>query len=153
MEPWHIWVIVGVVLFIGEVFTPAFFLACVGIGCLAGGFVAMFDMGFIAQIGTFAATMLVMAVGVRPLVLEYFHREGAATNVDALVGSSGVVTEAIDPVATKGRVRVNGEDWWGVSSSDEPIPEGENVVVVKVEGTQLIVARAADAAVRSGEEV
>ncbi len=150
MDPWHRWVIAGVVLFIGEIFTPAFFLACVGMGCLAGGFVALFDFGFLPQISTFAGTMLLMAVAVRPLVLEYFHRspEESRTNVDALVGSSGIVTEAIDPVATKGRVDVNGENWWGVSSNDEPISEGESVVVVKVEGTQLHVAPATD-----GEEV
>jgi len=61
------------------------------------------------------------------------------TNVDALIGRIGTVSERIDPVTGKGRVLVEGEDWRGASIMDTPIDAGDRVMVVRVEGTTLFV--------------
>jgi membrane protein implicated in regulation of membrane protease activity len=35
LEPWHLWIIVAIILFIVEIFTPALLAICLAIGCLA----------------------------------------------------------------------------------------------------------------------
>src|SRR5438093_664423 len=93
---------------------PGFWLACVAIGSL---------------------------VAVRPFLLKHIHSEshGVRTNVDALIGRIGTVSERIDPATGKGRVLVEGEDWRGASLMDTPIDVGDRVMVVRVEGTTLFV--------------
>ena len=58
-----------------------------------------------------------------------------------LVGQTGKVTTALDPT---GQVRVAGEAWTAVSDSGEAIAEGEEVIVLEVEGLTLKVFRESD---------
>ena len=57
----------------------------------------------------------------------------------SLVGQTGTTTSSLDP---RGTVQVAGERWSGVSDSGEPIPEGEEVIVLDVEGLTLKVFKA-----------
>src|SRR5438445_9890869 len=90
---------------------------------------------------SFAAGTLLSLAAVRPFLLKHIHSEshGVRTNVDALIGRIGTVSERIDPVTGKGRVPVEGEDWRGASIMDTPIDAGDRVMVVRVEGTTLFV--------------
>lgn len=142
MEIWHIWILVGLVLFIAEIFTSGFVLACLGVGCLASGFVSFIDMDLKIQIITFSLTSLVVFFLIRPIFLKYFYSGvKLKTNVEALVGRRGQVTERIDPKEHKGRVIVNGEDWRGISIDETVIEKGEKIEVVEVEGTKLLVQK------------
>lgn len=141
MEVWHIWVIAAIVLLIAEIFTPGFLLACFGVGCLASGLVSFLGMGFEIQIATFCASALAVFFGIRPFLLKYFYSSAdkIETNVDALIGKTGLVSERIDPRTNKGRVIIGGEDWRGVSIDETVIEVGEKITVVRVEGTKLFV--------------
>lgn len=141
LEAWHIWVIVAIVLFIAEIFTPGFLLACFGVACLAAGLVSFFGLRIEVQIITFSISTIVVFFGIRPFMLKYFYSSAAKikTNVDALVGKTGIVSERIDPNTNKGRVIVGGEDWKGVSIDETVIEVGEKITVVKVDGTKLLV--------------
>src|SRR5213076_2955211 len=61
------------------------------------------------------------------------------TNVDALLGRVGVVSERIDPASGRGRIVVEGEDWRAASLMDTALEQGARVIVVRVEGTTLFV--------------
>jgi membrane-bound serine protease (ClpP class) len=61
-----------------------------------------------------------------------------AMGPEGLVGQLGVVRT---PIAPEGQVFVRGEIWRAVSD-DGPIPEGEKVRIVKVDGLTLHVTRA-----------
>jgi len=141
MEIWHIWIIAAIALFIAEIFTPGFVLACFGIACLISGLVSFFDLGFKIQIVTFSISTLIVFFGIRPLVLKHFYSSQGKikTNIDALVDKTGLVSEKIDPVATKGRVMVGGEDWRGISVDGTVIEPDKRIVVIGVEGTKLLV--------------
>ena len=56
-----------------------------------------------------------------------------------LVGEVGVATTALDP---RGSVQVASELWSAVSDSGKPIPEGEEVVVMDIDGLTLKVFKA-----------
>jgi len=141
LEVWHIWVIAAIVLFIAEIFTPGFLLACFGVACLATGLVSFLDLGVKVQIITFSISTLVVFFGIRPFVLKYFYSSTGElkTNVDALVGKTGLVSERIDPSTDKGRVTIGGEDWRGLSIDESVIEAGEKIIVVRVDGTKLFV--------------
>ena len=75
----------------------------------------------------------------RPLLKKYIRPRITATNADALVGKTGVVTEAIDNLRDTGCVRVAGVLWSARSVGGEEIPLSSVVVVRKVESAKLIV--------------
>ena len=75
----------------------------------------------------------------RPLLKKYIRPRITATNADALVGKTGVVTEAIDNLRDTGCVRVAGVLWSARSAGGEEIPLSSVVVVRKVESAKLIV--------------
>ena len=144
MHDWHGWIIAALLLFIAEMFVPGFWLACVALGSLAAGIVALLPIGMPLQVVTFAVTTLASFVGVRPFLVRHFqlgHGTGVRTNVDALIGKIGLVSERIDPVTRRGRVIVDGEDWRGATMDDTALEPGTRITVLQVDGTTLMVER------------
>lgn len=144
LEIWHVWMFAAIVFFILEIFAPSFFMACIGIGCVAGSFTALLGGGTIAQLLFFSLATLASFVGVRPLMKKYFYSKMAKnvrTNVDSLVGRTARVSERIDNAAGGGRVVVDGDDWKAISSDSSPIEKGEQVEIVKVDSIILTVKK------------
>jgi membrane protein implicated in regulation of membrane protease activity len=140
-EVWHIWIIAAILLFIAEIFTVTFFLLSLGVACIASAVASFYGMNFEKQIVVFCVSMLVVFFGARPFFQKYVYGAGAKfrTNVEALVGATGMVLKRIDPKKLNGRVAVMGDDWRALSADNTPIEAGEKVVVVKVEGTKVFV--------------
>jgi membrane protein implicated in regulation of membrane protease activity len=113
----------------------------VAVGALAAGLVALVLPGVLAPALTFAAGTLLSLLGIRPFLLRRLHPIGSEikTNVDALAGKLGIVSERIDPGTGKGRVLVEGEDWRAAALMDVPLEPGTRVMVVRVEGATLYV--------------
>ena len=141
IEVWHIWIIIAVILFIAEIFTPTFLPACIAIGCITAGIVSGFDYGVKIQLVAFAIGTLIAFFGVRPFTLKYFYKKSAKikTNMDALIGKVVRVSETIDISKNEGRVVVEGDDWKAVTENDEIVTLGEKVEVQQVDSTVLIV--------------
>ncbi|MDR0712416.1 MAG: NfeD family protein [Prevotellaceae bacterium] len=140
---WQLWLLAAVVFFILEMFTPSFFMACIAIGCTAGGLAALFGGEVVAQLLFFSLATLVAFVGVRPLALRYLYKksETVRTNVDSLAGRSARVSERIDPATGQGRVVVDGDDWKAASENNTAIEKGEQVEIVKVDSVILVVKK------------
>ncbi len=142
---WLIWFLSAIVLVVAEMFTPGFWLACLAVGCVAAGLVGLIPFASLTlETVAFAATSLASMIGLRPIMLRRFQLgpgAGVRTGVDALLGKRGVVLERIDPVSRLGRVKVEGEDWRGVSVDDTPIEAGARVTVIQVDGTTLVVEK------------
>ena len=141
LEAWQIWAILGMVLVAGEVFTPGFVLACFAIGCLASGLLAFWQFGVTVQLLAFSAASLVAFIGIRPFMARHLAGSGDTykTNADALVGKRGVVRERVDPETGRGRVVVEGEDWWGVTEGGRAIEQGERILVLGIDGARLLI--------------
>ncbi|MDR3566595.1 MAG: NfeD family protein [Syntrophobacteraceae bacterium] len=138
---WHIWVIVAIILLLLEMFAPAFVLASFGVGCLAASIAAGVSLGIKIQIVAFIAGTLGAFFGVRPIFSRYCYKasSGVKTNVDALIGKTGRVTETIDYELNAGRVVVGGDDWKAVTQDGTVIEKNSKVEVVRVEGSKLYV--------------
>lgn len=140
MEPWHIWIIVALIFFIMEIFTPGFAVACLSIGAIGSAIASACDLGFKYQILVFAIMTLLAFVLVRPVVLKLFHNKSkeVLTNVDALVGKHAIVSEEIKPVVG-GRVKIDGDDWKAVTLDGSPVEVGKVVRILKVDSVILTV--------------
>jgi membrane protein implicated in regulation of membrane protease activity len=141
IEIWHIWIIAAVILFIVEIFAPSFIFGSVAMGCFAAGVVSIFDFGIKIQLIAFAIGTLIAFFGIRPFVLKYLHKRSdkIKTNVDALIGKTGRVTEPINSSKNEGRIIVEGDDWRAETENNEIINIGEKIVIVRVDSTILIV--------------
>ncbi len=144
LEVWHIWVIVALLFGIAEIFAPSFIAMSIAIGCLLAALGAGFDASFKMQLLLFSAGTAIAFFTVRPFMLKFAHRKNntVKTNVDALVGKTGRVTEAIDNSLATGRAMVEGDDWRVLTQDDSIVNVGEMVEVMKVDSTRLIVRKA-----------
>ena len=141
LAAWHLWALAGLLLWIVEIFTPGFVLGLIGTACLLTVPFAAAGAPLWLQLAAFGLATAVLALAVRPLVLRLLHRRGAqtATNVDALIGRAGQVTEGIDRDRGTGRVRIGGESWSASAGAGPPLEAGRKVVVRRVEGNKVIV--------------
>src|SRR5574342_774828 len=101
MEDWLLWFLGAVALIVAEMFTAGFWLACLGVGAVAAGLVALVPgLGPAVQGIAFAGTSLASMIGLRRMMVRHFQLGaggGVRTGVDALIGKAGVVLERIDP--------------------------------------------------------
>lgn len=141
MSLWQFWVIIGIILLALEIFTPGFFVACLGVAFLVTAVPAFLGADAQLQIIVFSAANIVMFFALRPFLLKFLSpdRHATRTNTDALIGQEGIVLEAINPDSFSGRVKVGGEDWRAISNSGKPIGVGEKIIVTRVDGTKLFV--------------
>jgi len=140
-EAWHIWVIVALVFAILEIFTPSFIALTISVGCLLAALGEGFSASFTLQLVLFSIGTALAFFTVRPFMLRFAHRNGHSvkTNVDALVGKTGRVTEQVNDALNSGRALVDGDDWRVVTDDLSVLEPGERIEVVKVDGTMLIV--------------
>ena len=91
------------------------------------------------QITAFLLVSCALLAALWPLTRKFLNPGHTATNVDSVIGSTGLVTAAIDNVTAAGQVKLNGMEWTARSSTGKPIPVGSVVKVEKVEGVKLFV--------------
>lgn len=74
LEPWHIWVIAGLLLWIIEIFTPGFVAGVFGTACLITAFFAWLGLSYLIQLLVFAIVTGAMTLGIRPIVLKHINK-------------------------------------------------------------------------------
>lgn len=144
MSHWQLWALAAVLLLVAEMVAQGFWLACVALGAGVAAVAALLPFGLPGELAAFAAGTFLAFVGVRPFLMRHFRLSGGRgirTNVDALVGKSGVVAERIEPGTGRGRVVVEGENWRGASLTDVALEPGTKIMVVQVDGTTLVVEK------------
>ena len=138
--------IIWFVLLVAFLMIESSTVAMVSIWFAAGALVALILSLLQAQLWVQVAAFLVVScallAGLRPFVRKFITPKIVKTNVDSVVGSTGLVTCAIDNLQAKGQVKLGGMEWTARSASGEPIAEGTLITVLKVEGVKVIVAPA-----------
>ncbi len=141
---WEFWAIIGSILLIIELFIPTLVALSLSVACFVTSiFAYAFDLTLTMQLVIFSVTGLFLFLIIRPIALKlWFNKKPEIkTNVEALVGAEGMVTETIDNMNNTGRVLVMGDDWKAKSSNDEIIEKGSKIIVEKVDSTILIVKK------------
>ncbi len=109
------------------------------VGALISLISAFLGANFAVQIIIFIAISVLALVITRPLVKKYINPKKERTNADKVLGQVGIVMEEINNIQAKGQVKIDGKIWSARSLDNSVIPEGERVIIEKIEGVKLIV--------------
>lgn len=144
-EWWH-WAVGGIALVLLELAIPSFFIIWFGIGAVlvALTLLVVADLSVVAQLGVWIVASVAMTI----LWFQVFRTDRnktlAGTSAGDVIGEVGLLVAAVAPFE-RGRVRfqrpVLGSDEW-VCLADLPIPAGERVRVVSIEGSFVKIVRA-----------
>lgn len=143
MEP-VLWIVLGVVLAIAEIFTATLFLIMFAVGAFAAAAAAALGAPVAAQALIFAGVSALTVAAVRPVIKRHGRpavETGAETfGVEAIEGSSALVLERVD--AHHGMVKIDGELWIARAyDATEVFEPGEHVRVIQVKGVTAMVWR------------
>lgn len=141
MADWQVWLIAAVVLAIGEILTAGFFVLWFALGAGAATIAALLGLNIDWQTIIFLLVSFLLVLFTRPIVQRFAHRRDAnvKTNLEAIEGKLGLVTEQIDNVVGTGQVRLQGETWSARSVGGEHFAVGTRVTIVGVDGVRLVV--------------
>ncbi|MFN4189794.1 MAG: NfeD family protein [Pseudothermotoga sp.] len=140
MEPFVVWLILGVIFIIGEILTPTFFLFWFGIGAFVASAISV-AFGTLIQVVSFIVVSGLLVILTRPLTKKLTKEQPRKIHIDEIIGKIGSVIETIDNEQGKGLVKINGDMWRAYSNDDSIIQEGEKVKILKVEGAHVIVEK------------
>ena len=133
------WLVLLVVFLAAEAATVTLTCLWFAAGSLAAMVVSMTGGGIGFQTAVFLVVSAALLTALRPLVRKYVTPKVTRTNVDSVIGATGLVTAAISNVEAKGQVRLGAMEWSARSSSGEPIEVGTLIRVDRVEGVKVFV--------------
>ena len=137
-----VWLLLLVVFLAAEAATVSMVSLWFAVSALVALLVALLGGPGWLQGTLFLVISAVLLALLRPLVKRYVTPRITATNVDSVIGSTGLVTTAIDNVSAVGQVKLGAMEWTARSTSGQPIPVGTRVKVDKIEGVKVYVSPA-----------
>ena len=138
METWVWWLIFMLILSFVEIITvnlvTIWFVASAGIALL----VSLVTDSFYIQFTVFGVFGLLIMVLTRPLLTKLLKKDKTKTNLDRVIGMTGIVTEEISKNKV-GEVKVDGKRWSAISQSK--INVGDEVIITDIDGVKLKVKK------------
>jgi membrane protein implicated in regulation of membrane protease activity len=140
---WIFWIVLILVFAIIEISTLEFTFLMLAGGSLGGLVSGLFGLPWWGQFIVALVLALLLLFAVRPPLLRALGRGGdpARSNVDALLGMAGVVTNDFSGNASHVKLS-NGDTWTARLSNqtgDRILVEGEKVTVTAIEGATAVV--------------
>ena len=133
-----IWLALAVIFLIIEAITVGLATIWFAAGAFAAFVLSLLNVPVLAQVVIFLEVSCCLLVFTRKIFVEKLRTGSESTNVDALIGETGIVTEEIRPL-TVGQVKINGQVWSALGKDDETIEKDRLVKVIAIEGVKLIV--------------
>ena len=101
---------------------------------------AVCKVSLLVQFLVFVAVSAILVIATRPLIKKFNNNENIPTNVDKLIGMTGVVTKKIVG-DEKGEIKVNYQRWTAINKNDEVFEVGEKAIISYIDGNKLIVEK------------
>ena len=134
------WLVALIVFAVGEAVTVGLTSVWFALGSLGALIVSGLGFGIWPQVIVFVVLSAVSMALIRPIAKKILAPHYAPTNADRVIGTTGLVTEAIDNIEGRGQVNLSGQNWSARSSqTDGVIPAGQEVKVLKIRGVKVIV--------------
>lgn len=134
-----VWIAVMAITLIVELSTPVLVSIWFSLGALVAVVAAWIGAGLTAQIFLFVFVAVAALALARPLARRWLDPHIVPTNADRLIGTCWKVTEGIDNDDHMGAIYADGKTWTARSEDGTPIPAGETVEILRIEGVKLIV--------------
>lgn len=139
----YVWLALMVVFLIVEGICPCHLVSIwFAVGAVAAIVVALVGGSAGWQIGVFLVVSCALLASLWPITRKFLRPRSIPTNVDSVIGSTGMVTVAIDNVDATGQVKLGGIEWSARSTSGNPIGVGVVVRVDRIEGVKVFVSPA-----------
>lgn len=135
-----IWLVLLVLFILAEAATVTVVSLWFAAGSLVALIVSMLNGPVWLQIVLFAVVSGVLLWILRPVIKKHFTPKLTRTNIDAVIGSTGVVTVAIDNAMAQGTMLINGMEWSARSATGKSISVNTLVRVERVEGVRVFVS-------------
>jgi inner membrane protein len=133
---WH-WMVLGLVLAALELVSPGtFFIIFFGVGALAVGVLALFNLAgpvWVQWLLFSVISVAALLVFRNPLLRLMRADTAASAAVDALTNEFAVAIDDIPP-GEMGRAELRGSAWSARNAGPTPIKKGQRCVVQRVEG-------------------
>ena len=135
-----VWLGLMIVFLIAEAASVSLVSLWFAAGALVAMIVSLLGGEIWLQVVLFLAVSAVLLACLRPVVRKFIRPKTAATNIDAIIGSQGYVTAAVDNLSGVGQVKLGAMEWSARSSGGDPIPPGTLVQVDRIEGVKVYVS-------------
>ena len=140
MEAWLLWLVLSVILGVGEIATAGFFLAPFAGGAAVAALASAAGAGTVISLAVFLLVSLLLLAALRPLARSRRMPPQIRTGTAALVGKDATVLERIANSEGVGCVRLEGEVWTARAyMDDETYEAGTRVQVVEIRGATALV--------------
>jgi membrane protein implicated in regulation of membrane protease activity len=130
------WLILLVIFLIVEGLTFNLVTIWFAIGSLGAFITAYFTTDTTTQLLVFVIVSVILLFFTRPIIKKYILIKPEKTNLDAVIGQTGVVIKKITTTEL-GRVKAHGKDW--AATSNKIIKEGSLVEILEIKGVKLVV--------------
>ena len=137
-----LWVLLAVILAVGEVISLSLFLAPFAVGALFGAAADLAGAGAAVSVIVFLVSSGLLLGFARPIARRHMRTPAQLrTGTAALVGKTALVTETV--TADRGAVKLEGEVWTARPYvPDDVIESGSRVHVVEIQGATALVSEA-----------
>ena len=140
------WLIAMVIFIAAEVMTVSLVSIWFAAGALGAIIVALTGGGLAFQVTVFLALAIALLLSLRSVVRKHFSPRVTRTNVDSVIGATGVVLTPVNNIAALGQVQISGVEWSARSTDNSHIPAGTLVKVDRIEGVKVFVSPAEETA-------
>ena len=134
-----VWFFLLVVFILVEANTVALVSGWFAVGALAAMIASLFGAPLWLQLVLFFVISTALLAALRPLARKYFTSKLSKTNLDSIIGSTGLVTADICNGESRGQVKLGAMDWTARSASGADIPAGTHIKVDRIEGVKVFV--------------
>ena len=138
MESWLVWLILVIFLAFIEVITINLVTIWFVLSGIISLIVSIYVDDITLQFGIFVIGGVLFLIFTRPLLSRLLVTNKVSTNLDRIIGMTGIVIEKISSNEC-GAVRVDGKVWTAYSDCDIDIHE--KVKIVGIKGAKVIVKR------------
>ena len=120
--------------------TVGFLLFWFGFGSLVAMIVSFFTSNIIIQTSAFLIVSIILLFITKPFVNKFVNKTPTViTNAYNIIGKKAIVLEDIDPIQSKGLVKIGTETWSAESESDRKILKDTEVEVTAIKGVKAVV--------------
>ena len=133
-----LWLILFLILLFIELITVNLITIWFAVGAVGAFITTYITDNFIIQIVVFIVISVITLLLTKPIVKKVRNKNIEATNLDRVIGKTGVVTKEITK-DNYGEVKVEGSIW--TATSTKKIEEKSRVKILKIEGVKLLVEK------------
>lgn len=134
-----VWFILLIVFLLVEANTVTLVSGWFAVGAAVAIIASLLGAPFWLQSALFLVVAIGLLLALRPLLRKHIKPRLVKTNVDSVIGSTGIVTARIDNIHAAGQVKLGAMEWTARSTAGQILEEGTLVRVDRIEGVKVFV--------------